>query len=57
MGTNREDDLRTAFAAIKEMDDPIDQAAFLDEYFEGKRKTPGSIALVDAVSRNLANEL
>jgi len=57
MTSEKEERLRTAYEAISEMDEAIDQAAFLNEFLDGKPRTPGSEALVNAVAMNLADEL
>lgn len=53
----REEKLRAAYEEIRQMDDAIDQAAFLNNFLEGERKTPANEALVNAVAMNLADEL
>jgi len=55
--TEDEERLRQAYEQIEQMDDAIDQAAFLNEFLSGKQRTPGNEALVNAVAINLADEL
>lgn len=54
---DNEEDLREAYTAIKQMDNSVDQAAFLNEFLSGKNRTPASYILVEAVSKNMADEI